>query len=202
MGEQKYIAFVEPSCIIREGLTKIIKKSNVNLQLVYFDEISQLSDYKNKSFINIIIVNSIVAQNSIKTIQKLKVEYKNAKWVGFVSNFQQREFSSIVNNIIYINDKPKDIFDIINNYLSNDKDSNEVIFENYLSDREIDVLKQLVKGKSNKEIADELFISIHTVVTHRKNITNKLGIKSTAAMAIYAVAYNIIDLNDSLKSVK
>ena len=54
----------------------------------------------------------------------------------------------------------------------------------------------------NKEIAEELFISIHTVVTHRKNITNKLGIKSTAEMAIYDVANNIIDINESLKLIK
>lgn len=63
-------------------------------------------------------------------------------------------------------------------------------------------MKLLAIGKSNKEIADELYISIHTVVTHRKNITNKLGIKSAAAMAIYAVANNIIDLNDSLNLIK
>jgi len=103
-------------------------------------------------------------------------------------------------NIIYINDTEDSLLKVINDALI--QGDEEPTFEDVLSSREIDVLKLLVKGKMNKEIADDLFISIHTVVTHRKNITHKLGIKSTAAMAIYAVANNIIDINDSLKYLK
>ncbi len=56
-----------------------------------------------------------------------------------------------------------------------------------LSAREIEVLILLTKGYINKEIADRLNISLTTVITHRKNITEKLGIKSVAGLAIYAV---------------
>lgn len=61
-----------------------------------------------------------------------------------------------------------------------------------LSDREIDVLKAVAMGSSNKEIADKLFISINTVITHRKNITDKLGIKSIAGLTVYAMMNNLI----------
>ena len=70
------------------------------------------------------------------------------------------------------------------------KPSNE-----FLSDREIDILVQVVKGLSNKEIADVLFISPHTVITHRKNITRKLNIHSTAGLTIYAIVNNLVDIN-------
>ena len=67
-----------------------------------------------------------------------------------------------------------------------------------LSDRERDVLIQVVKGLSNKEIADVLCISMHTVVSHRKHITRKLNIHSTAGLTIYAIVNKLIDL-DSLE---
>lgn len=64
-----------------------------------------------------------------------------------------------------------------------------------LSEREKEVLVQVVKGLSNKEIADVLFISTHTVITHRKNISRKLKIHSVAGLTIYAIVNKLIDLN-------
>ena len=64
-------------------------------------------------------------------------------------------------------------------------------FEN-LSEREIEVLKSVAHGYSNKEIADKLHISTNTVVTHRKNITDKLGIKTIAGLTVFAITNNII----------
>ena len=64
-----------------------------------------------------------------------------------------------------------------------------------LSDREKDVLIQVVRGLSNKEIADVLCISTHTVISHRKNIAHKLNIHSTAGLTIYAIVNHLVDLN-------
>ena len=64
-----------------------------------------------------------------------------------------------------------------------------------LSDREKDVLVQVVRGLSNKEIADVLCISTHTVITHRKNIAHKLNIHSSAGLTIYAIVNKLIDIN-------
>ena len=65
-----------------------------------------------------------------------------------------------------------------------------------LSDREKDVLIAITKGLSNKEIADTLCLSIHTVTTHRRNISNKLQIHSTAGLIIYAIANKLVNLQD------
>ena len=62
-----------------------------------------------------------------------------------------------------------------------------------LTPREIEVLVLLTKGLINKEIAEKLHISLTTVISHRKNITEKLGIKSASGLAIYAVMHGYID---------
>jgi len=64
-----------------------------------------------------------------------------------------------------------------------------------LSDREIEVMSLIVQGYINKEIADRLNIGLATVITHRKNIMDKLGIKSVSALTIYAVMHGYVDIN-------
>ena len=64
-----------------------------------------------------------------------------------------------------------------------------------LSDREIEVMSLIVQGYINKEIADRLNIGLSTVITHRKNIMEKLGMKSVSALTIYAVMHGYVDIN-------
>ncbi len=61
-----------------------------------------------------------------------------------------------------------------------------------LSGREIEVLRLISAGKINKEIADELCISVNTVITHRKNISSKLGIKSASGLSLYALMNGLL----------
>ena len=68
--------------------------------------------------------------------------------------------------------------------------------EETISEREKDIIRCVACGKSNKEIAQELFISPHTVATHRRNINAKLGIHSAAGLTIYAIINHIIEAKD------
>lgn len=69
--------------------------------------------------------------------------------------------------------------------------------ENYeLSQREKEILKHVAMGMANKEIADKLFISMHTVITHRKNITKKLGIKTISGLTVYAIINGLLGMED------
>jgi len=65
-----------------------------------------------------------------------------------------------------------------------------------LSEREKDIVRSVAKGFSNKEIADEHFISIHTVITHRRNISRKLGIHSSAGLTVFAILNKLVDIED------
>ena len=65
-----------------------------------------------------------------------------------------------------------------------------------LSDREKDIVACVTKGMSNKEIAKELYLSVHTVTTHRRNISNKLQIHTTAGLTIYAIANKLVNIEE------
>ncbi len=71
----------------------------------------------------------------------------------------------------------------------------EALRKNILSTREIEVISLIVQGYINKEIAEKLHIGLATVVTHRKNIMDKLGFKSVSALTIYAVMHGYVDIN-------
>lgn len=75
-----------------------------------------------------------------------------------------------------------------------DKDKLEV-----LSDREKDIIICVAKGMNNKEIADYLYLSVHTVTTHRRNISNKLQIHTTAGLIIYAIANKLVNIEEIQK---
>ncbi len=69
-----------------------------------------------------------------------------------------------------------------------------------ISEREMEIIKCIAEGLSNKEVADKLFLSTHTVTTHRKNIMAKLGVNNTAGLVLFAVRENLISPNHFLFS--
>ena len=71
----------------------------------------------------------------------------------------------------------------------------QVLQQKILSDREVEVLALIAQGYINKEIADKLNIGLTTVITHRKNIMDKLGMKSVSALTIYAVMHGYVDIH-------
>ena len=72
----------------------------------------------------------------------------------------------------------------------------QILRHKVLTDREIEVMALIVQGYINKEIADRLNIGLTTVITHRKNIMEKLGMKSVSALTIYAVMHGYVDINN------
>ena len=99
--------------------------------------------------------------------------------------------------IIGINDSKLKIINKLNQIAQSDKGDRSDDVE--LSKREIDVLVAVAKGMMNKEIADMMNLSIHTVISHRKNITHKTGIKSVSGLTVYALLNNLIDENEVYK---
>lgn len=96
-------------------------------------------------------------------------------------------------HIILPKDNEYEILSKLELFLSDLLKENQTETNTVLSAREIDILKEVALGYSNKEIADRLFISINTVITHRKNITDKLGIKTISGLTVYALMNNLID---------
>ena len=115
--------------------------------------------------------------------------YNNEEWLSHHSEVEEEIFIPAVRNEerkLKQNDVSAKITNMINSAPQADEQ---------LSDREKDVIVALVQGMTNKEIADHLFISINTVITHRRNIARKLQIHSPAGLTIYAIVNNLVDIS-------
>lgn len=84
---------------------------------------------------------------------------------------------------------------LLNSYLHDSESSKDKNMISHLSPRETEVLKQFAEGKTNKQIADKLFISIRTVETHKTNIMKKINLKTTVDLVKFAIKNNIIELD-------
>lgn len=112
--------------------------------------------------------------------------YNNEEWLCNHSNVEDVLFVPAI-RLLEQKLKNDDLSARISSMINN-ADSKES-----LSEREKEIIVCLVQGMSNKEIANKLFISINTVITHRRNIVRKLQIHSLAGLTIYAIANNLID---------
>ena len=93
-------------------------------------------------------------------------------------------------------DEPDVLKEKLNRLLNVDRDKEGETGQDVLSGREKEIVTCVVKGMTNKEIADTLFLSAHTVITHRRNIARKLQIHSPAGLTIYAIVNKLVELQD------
>lgn len=191
-----YIGIIEPSTIIFEGLSNILLKEDVRYKIVKFESLKELYTYKDKYKLKIIIINPGVITTNKTTFNSLKTGLSGVSWIGLIYSFYDSKTLSLLNSTIQITDSKKHIISVVNKYKTYDFSSSTDDNLETLSERETDVLIELVNGLSNKEIADKLHISVHTVTSHRKNIVQKTSIKSVAGLTIYAITNNIISIDN------
>ena len=143
------------------------------------DLIIQYYPEKNNYLLNEVLLNIILCEEDLT--QHCKIEDK--LFVPAVKALESQLKKS--GEVLYIDDVQNDALE---------KEKLDV-----LSDREKDVLIHIAKGLSNKEIAEAMCLSVHTIATHRRNISTKLQIHSSVGLAIYAIANNLVDLQDVQK---
>ena len=121
-------------------------------------------------------------------IQALYNLYNNEEWLKIHAQIEETIFVPAVRRIEQ-QLRRSDVSQRISRMISSDKAEE-------LSEREKEIVVGVAQGMSNKEIADNLFISLNTVVTHRRNIARKLQIHSPAGLTIYAIVNNLVDISD------
>ncbi|MDD4777147.1 MAG: LuxR C-terminal-related transcriptional regulator [Fermentimonas sp.] len=191
-----HIVILESSKIIFEGLYSILYQSDIYCRVYRAENIDELSDILKTEKINIIIANPVHFVNRDKEINKIKKEFPSLSIVGI--DFGVMHKAVIETDASFtLYDTPEHILHLIsrmdnrNKSISGNSDDSD-----NLTKRELEVLTCIVNGKLNKEIAEELNISIHTVVRHRKNITTKTGIRSQSGLTIYAISKKIVEIED------
>lgn len=193
MSTRIHVAICEPSDIIRTGLISILKKlTTLNIDIFEISNLNNLNLLLLKAKPNILIINpSYIGTFSLSALKK-ETKLPALICVGLQSSFLDSQLTKQFDDIININSSPEYIKDKINK-LSH-KESSEIRSE--LSGREKEIIVLVVKGMTNKEIANELHLSIHTVITHRRNVSNKLQIHSSAGLTIYAIINKLVDINE------
>lgn len=186
------IAIAEKSEIIRTGLYYLIQNCNIPSEIVYFNEFLDLQEFDfPENSTSILFINPIFIINQTKEFKKLTKNNPKIHTIGVFHNFFPKEIISQFDDILNIEDDPITLLKKI--LFADIEEDNKTTQEN-ISEREMDVLLLLVNGLSNKEIADKLNISPHTVISHRKSITQKTGIKSQSGLTIYAITNKLISI--------
>jgi len=179
------IIIIHPSTIVRKGLHAILRDSFPD-DFLLLNSIHDLQDYSSLNKLDLILlVNDSFAVEKESYFKKLKDLENN------IFSLEICQDKSETESIIGLYDASTDIVKKVKNCIEAQEEKSNELSE--LSDREQDVLKLVALGFQNKEIAEKLFISIHTVISHRKNITEKLGIKSISGLTVYAILNKLID---------
>jgi DNA-binding NarL/FixJ family response regulator len=191
-----HIIIIEPSSVIYEGLNVLLGYSDDHFNVSRVGRIEEIPKIAIRKAIDIVIINPGIIQNNLKVYDAIRSSLPQTRWIGIVYSFFDQHLLSVFDDVINVYDSPESIISLVRR-IADQHDENEPGHQQEkLSEREIDVLKLLTAGNSNKEIADKLNISTHTVISHRKNITQKTGIKSVSGLTIYAVVKNLINLED------
>ena len=191
------IAIAEPSILLRTGLEQLLHELPDAEIIFSTDNLSSLYARINALHPDILIVNPLLYDYAKRaTIRAEFDSLPNLRLVGLVTSYIESQHQRQFAGIIELNDdfqRIKSTLNQVTNSLQSDGDEPDT---DPLSDREKEVLICLSKGLKNNEIADTLNISVHTVITHRKNIVRKTGIKSVAALTVYAILNNLIEEKD------
>lgn len=181
--------------IVRVGLYSLIKDifDVDSILLANINELNNYSDITNSQIV--ILVNSEVDHNHLS---KMIASIEPTNSIKSILVRPKGEISTCRDDCdccFTLDVQKSRLIDLLNPYLRNLHNADDKKNSAGLSDREKEVVKLVATGKTNKEIANELCISFHTVISHRKNITEKLGIKSISGLTVYAILNNLIDTN-------
>ena len=146
---------------------------------------------------DVIVINpSVVDMKKRQHLEEVFTELKDTAFIALIYQYVEPEVVKQFHAVIDISDDGERIIQKLSQAIDAVNTPPDVAEKNELSEREKEVLVALARGKINKEIAEIYHISIHTVITHRKNIIRKTGIKSISGLTVYAILNNLISIND------
>ena len=195
MNNRPKIAIIDPNTLSALGLKAILQNVMPIMTVDIFGSLSELQANEPESYFHYFTAMSVVVEN-----MAFFTEHKRKTIVltlSLVTMSQLSDFKCLCVNV----PEPE----LVRSLLMLEQHAHgkgehlppmpAILSQKILSDREIEVMSLIVQGYINKEIADKLNIGLATVITHRKNIMDKLGMKSVSALTIYAVMHGYVDIN-------
>lgn len=191
------IAIAETSVIIRSGLALVLKKiQGMKILPIEVTSLESLMDCLRFHKPEILFINP--SFSGYFDIQKLKEENPgiNIKCIALLCAVGDTTLLKNYDESVTLYDEPEVLKEKLNKLLNVEPENSVETGQDVLSTREKEIVTCVVKGMTNKEIADALFLSAHTVITHRRNIARKLQIHSPAGLTIYAIVNKLVQLQD------
>ena len=195
MSGRPKIAIIDSNTLATMGLKQILQNVIPIMTVDTFGSFAELTSNNPDSYFHYFVSMEIVLRNRTFFLERRQKTIVLTLSVSDAS--QLSDFHSL-----YIN-QPEDL--LVRDILALQQHAHakgknlpkmpKILQQKILSDREIEVMSYIVQGYTNKEIADKLTITLNTVISHRKNIMDKLGMKSVSALTIYAVMHGYVDIN-------
>ena len=195
MNNRPKIAIIDPNTLSALGLKAILQNVMPIMTVDIFGSLSELQANEPESYFHYFTAMSVVVENmAFFTENKRKTIVLT---LSLDTMSQLSDFKCLCVNV----PEPE----LVRSLLMLEQHAHgkgehlppmpAILSQKILSDREIEVMSLIVQGYINKEIADKLNIGLATVITHRKNIMDKLGMKSVSGLTIYAVMHGYVDIN-------
>ena len=193
------VAIIEPSAIITAGLKSVLADSGAEFELCgTFEEPMHFAERAPLLKPDLVLIDPVVFDFQKRhALHSYFENLPDATLVAIIYGFIEPETLKQYHGSIHIYDDSRKIIRQLRQAMDDRTRDPEPTGESYeLPDRESEILVSVAKGMTNKEIADAHHISVHTVISHRKNITRKTGIKTVSGLTVYALLNNLIDQSE------
>ncbi|MDR1005856.1 MAG: LuxR C-terminal-related transcriptional regulator [Bacteroidales bacterium] len=189
MTRKQRVAIAEPSLIIRMGLFALLKRfTALPMEIFELNQTEHLDNLLIRHKPDILIINPLCIDANHLAQLKKNPKFSGIKYIANQTSMMDIRLLKQYDQIITLSMEAEQIKDVLSKLIH--KDSADSLA---LSDREKDIIIAVAEGLTNKMIASKLNISTNTVMTHRKNISNKLNIHSQAGIILYAIANRLIE---------
>ena len=188
------ILIAETSPIISSGLSSFFNDMNQIAVASIVDNIDDLQDKIIMYNPDVLIINPMMLGCMLNTfVKQMTLNHPNVNRVALVTSYVDKNILKNFKEVIELSDNKQKVINKMLNLQNNNDEASAQNESVDLSNRETDVLVCVAKGMTNKDISDMLNISVHTVITHRKNIVKKTGIKSVSGLTVYALLNNLVE---------
>lgn len=188
------VVIIEPSPLILAGLRSIISQAP---QLHISGELPNMHRIAEKMPVmrpDIILVNPTLVEYHKRNF--IRNMFPGIPVVALLYNYIDNDILHQFQGTVDVYDQPSRITQTLIQAVAGEGKEESIQDGGDLSEREKEILTAVAKGMMNKEIASLYTISIHTVISHRKNISRKTGIKSVSGFVVYALLNNLIEQQD------
>ncbi len=191
--EKIHIVIAEVSPVLSSGFSQCLRRlPGVQTNVIEVKTLDDLTDCVRGRTPDVVLVNPTFGGMFHPAQFRAEFIGRDFKIVAIEIGKLSKQATALYDEVMSVIDDTETISRKFKELCLNSGDAHEG--KDTLSQREKEIISLVVKGLTNQEIADKLFLSIHTVITHRRNIARKLEIHSATGLTIYAIVNKIVDI--------